>query len=1461
MNETSTASAGGSTLLPGMPREPAILQPWARMLAQLITEANSVNPSSWCLTLDQRRRYVTLNVGRIFVNRTWADRLLLVVSERILQEQPDLAQILREPGEPAEFATLPGYTWRIAKFRDAASTWDRVKEDALSAVRAAAENCRRTPYARAHSEEAVTRIEEILGEPLPRPRHATAEPTGSRLWVVRAGEEGQAHEQFVGESVIAIGWNELGDLSAVKDIADLKARYAEVYPDKSRQHVSISVSEIQQFLRDVQPGDAVLYPIKGSDSVLLGEVSGTAAHNPSGTYTMIRPTRWNRTFSRQHLPGELEEGALARPLTIYEVPKPSAGFWRAFEEARLHRLVADNFVMLVGQEGHAANKLSVEVNNDANRIDALALFRSAGHVNREELLAFLKGTNWYRGAKATTAPEVTETQEKADRLLAAILSATQSVPSDPQDLRNMEKELPTGFGVGFLTEMLAYSHPDACWEYNGPIEQAAERLGFESWSSLPHGDKNEFGRYFALRPLMESLRDALGFAGVTKPTFLDVDKLLWMIATEPDVFPMLPMRIDKDALDALIVDLRSWHPDFTRFDDTESNWWANEREYKQHLLQLFQEQLLDGILDSDGGLDWALEVIARVYRVLTKSLPTGIVQNLLSWRFWEFLKPLRANEENAHRFALGFRTLLVGEDATENRLDEFNQSFIEVLEALGRKANPAFTRSFPTLFLMLQDPANEFFIRTTEFNDVFKALTGRTFFSDGLMNAGEYERARAAARALFEELTDRGFRPLDLMDVQSFLHVVSSRNTWILQANPSIWDIARFLDDGHRQVAWSLPKMASEFQENDTVYFWASGEGRGVVAQGATASEALSREEVPAEVWEIDRQYYADPELGPNADKFALIDIERAFPEERISAEHLKEHPVLKDLTILKQPSGTVYRVNKSQAVALYQLTHSRTTNGERGVTFQTILDGLKRRGLHFPDELVANYLLALQTKRFAILTGISGTGKTKLAMEVARAFPASWSAKAAIEVPEGALVLAVQPYTLKYGNLVVPVELSRGIDWEAMTSDEGRHRIPVQFGGQVLGLNFWRDATRDVTVLTLRGEFKKWFHVTFAEGDEFMLEGLEDDEGRVTRLSISKPAQVTTTRAIENCEVVAVRPDWTDHRGLLGYFNPLTGRYVRTPFLELVMRAANEVTRAGEEDRQAAPFFTVLDEMNLARVEHYFSDLLSCMESDEPVHLHDDDKVEAGETEDGRAVPKKLRIPPNLFVVGTVNVDETTYMFSPKVLDRAFTIELNEVDLAGYAGQSTIEAQTPLELSGFTGLAGEWPKPDANHWKALGSLDSGKLRGWLLQLNEILEREGRHFGYRVANEIARFVTLANEQTSGSPDALRAAFDLAVLEKVLPKLNGTQQELHEPIRRLFGFALDPDGTVARDPDDLTPVDGGYGRKKAEALKTDTQNESSEEEQGSVIPALPRAARKLWRMARRLRQRGFVSYIE
>lgn len=205
---------------------------------------------------------------------------------------------------------------------------------------------------------------------------------------------------------------------------------------------------------------------------------------------------------------------------------------------------------------------------------------------------------------------------------------------------------------------------------------------------------------------------------------------------------------------------------------------------------------------------------------------------------------------------------------------------------------------------------------------------------------------------------------------------------------------------------------------------------------------------------------------------------------------------------------------------------------------------------------------------------------------------------------------------------------------------------------------------------------------------------------------------------------VVAVSPDWHDPSGLLGYFNPLheDPTYQIEPALQLLL--------AADADR-ANPYFLVLDEMNLARVERYLAPLLSAMETGDPIALH-------ASTEAVNGVPPSIAWPRNLFLAGTVNMDESTHPFSDKVLDRAFTLEFWDVDLKGF-----------------------FERRPQRH---------AVTEACLIALHDALRPARRHFGYRTAGEVVDF-TLGSLHAGESESA---AIDMAVFSKVLPRLRGDQ---------------------------------------------------------------------------------------
>ena len=129
-----------------------------------------------------------------------------------------------------------------------------------------------------------------------------------------------------------------------------------------------------------------------------------------------------------------------------------------------------------------------------------------------------------------------------------------------------------------------------------------------------------------------------------------------------------------------------------------------------------------------------------------------------------------------------------------------------------------------------------------------------------------------------------------------------------------------------------------------------------------------------------------------------------------------------------------------------------------------------------------------------------------------------------------------------------------------------------------------------------------------------------------------------------KNYEIIPIGANWTDNTNIIGYHNVITDDYQSTPSFDLIKYSKLDYTN---------PYFLILDEMNLSHVERYFADFLSAIESDEEIPLY--------------GTKDSLKLPKNLFIIGTVNVDETTYMFSPKVLDRANTIEFNTLTAYEY--------------------------------------------------------------------------------------------------------------------------------------------------------------------------------------------------
>mgnify|MGYP002623790738 FL=1 len=290
------------------------------------------------------------------------------------------------------------------------------------------------------------------------------------------------------------------------------------------------------------------------------------------------------------------------------------------------------------------------------------------------------------------------------------------------------------------------------------------------------------------------------------------------------------------------------------------------------------------------------------------------------------------------------------------------------------------------------------------------------------------------------------------------------------------------------------------------------------------------------------------------------------------------------------------------------------------------------------------------------------------------------------------------------------------------------------------------------------------------------------------------------------NFEMIQVRPNWHDSSDLLGYVTRVSGKaeYVMTDFVRFLAKAWYF---------EGEPFFLCLDEMNLAPVEQYFAEYLSVLEtrklrdgkivSDPLIPALDgldgkkngfrvsdpmlDDMFGHEWIKDGDVVDidkqkeDKLRLqfrkegialPPNLFVVGTVNMDETTFSFSRKVLDRAMTIEMNVVNLrSGLTKESLLPEQIDKTLV----------LPNAV--EAADVYDGGNQTceltlQYLESINNCLEGTPFKIAYRTRNEFLVYVVHRVGMTEGDKcKALISALDEMTFMKILSRIEGDKKKL------------------------------------------------------------------------------------
>lgn len=307
--------------------------------------------------------------------------------------------------------------------------------------------------------------------------------------------------------------------------------------------------------------------------------------------------------------------------------------------------------------------------------------------------------------------------------------------------------------------------------------------------------------------------------------------------------------------------------------------------------------------------------------------------------------------------------------------------------------------------------------------------------------------------------------------------------------------------------------------------------------------------------------------------------------------------------------------------------------------------------------------------------------------------------------------------------------------------------------------------------------------------------------------------------------QMVSVRPDWSDSSDLFGHVD-LHGKFIPGAIIDFVKRA--------EIDRMR-PYFLCLDEMNLARVEYYLSDILSIIETRDLFgrEIVSDPLISDtyyGSDHDAAGKYGTVRLPENLYIIGTVNMDETTFPFSKKVLDRANTIEFSYVDLMPH--------RSDVHDAHVQNLPNSFLKTEYLLLSQCAE-EADAVDGYCAELqniNKILQKANAHVGYRVRDEIVFYLLNNKKAELISRDE---AMDNEIMQKILPRIQGSSASIKNMLCELFKHCAGDYAGYQTEGDDL-------GSKMLRAAE-------------DVNCKYKKSAEKIAFMVRRYEEDGFTSY--
>ena len=724
---------------------------------------------------------------------------------------------------------------------------------------------------------------------------------------------------------------------------------------------------------------------------------------------------------------------------------------------------------------------------------------------------------------------------------------------------------------------------------------------------------------------------------------------------------------------------RGRYPDFKSFEEPGDQYPQEERHYKIELIQLYKKQVRSHLLGD------AEKLISNYIEILeTKLESTGVPQNLIGYRSVRKLQSLPREER------VKFGKLLQNVMRHSESIDDVADSLVEYTEgasSIRNSDNESLTasmiRAFVSLLLMLDKPDIFIYFTYSFWQEVGTILAGRQLVYHGVtISKEEFLGCNEFKASVREALRDAGFRPKDMVDVQSFLYVIVKAS----------WDQANFEVECER------------FKNRYEGFVDFKNPGNFYMDNVRTFKDELVK-------------IYND-ELLPLLEKDA--------------ADFLnKYHEILQRKLNAHRPSEAEgWRIHLTDEIP-----------DDKKEKFGNLLQELLRDSFGF-------WSMAKTSKLFKALDRygqesselLGNEGKTPsiarvhatLLLMLARpehfmhASSAVWNSAGKRLRRE----LLIKPNAVVDGKTVQSCQELANEVREALDEDGFRPRDMIDVQSFLWSIQNADHMSRSSTPEILKRIQAEGMHIDEVTLKRYM--NSLDTRGFLILAGPSGTGKTWLTRLYAKAigakfRLVPVAPNWAANEDLLGYFNPIEGQFHATSFLHFVDQAAEQWDEHGDN---APEFHLVLDEMNLARIEHYFSLFLSLMEmrrgNEVPETFLSGDRL--------------VRVPPNLKFVGTVNMDETTHGFADKVFDRAQLLELS-IDYSS--------AKEHLE-------------------QRLANRECTEV---LLQLWKAME-PAHPVGFRVLDDIADYIERAEKDSTH----WKVALDQQIVSKLLPKLRGIEPE-------------------------------------------------------------------------------------